>query len=55
MEIYLFDRIGIVRDQYKYIMHNIFSNFLCFTSFFVHLGALSNNVNDNVQNRISDN
>ena len=31
-----------------YTMHNIFSSFLCLTSFF-HLGALSNIFNDNDQ------
>ena len=28
-------------------MHNIFSSFLCFTSYFAHLGAVSNNFNGN--------
>ena len=32
-------------------MHNIFSNLLCFTIYFAHLGASSNNFNDNSQNR----
>ena len=29
-----------------------FSNFLCFIYYFVHLGAVSNNVNGNAWNRI---
>ena len=33
-------------------MHSIFSNFLCFTSYFAHFGAVSNNFNDNGQNNI---
>ena len=38
--------------DYKYTMHYIFDNFLCFTSYFAHLGAVSNNFNDSGQKRI---
>ena len=37
---------------YIYTMHNIFSNFLCFTSTFAQLGAVLNTFNDNDQNSI---
>ena len=33
-------------------VHNIFSNFLCFISYFANHGAISNNFNSNGQNRI---
>ena len=36
----------------NYTMHNIFSNFLCFTSDFAHLGEVSNNFNDSGINNI---
>ena len=36
----------------KHTRHNKFSNFLCFTSYFVHPAAVSNNFNDNGQDNI---
>ena len=42
---------GFSRYSSKYTMHSIFSNVLCFTSFFAHFGAVSNNGNGNDQNR----
>ena len=41
----------VLCDLY-YTMHTIFSNFLCFISYFAHLGAVSNTFNANGQNRI---
>ena len=33
-------------------MHNLFSNFLCFKSYFAHLGAVIKSFNGNGQNSI---
>ena len=41
----------VLCDLY-YTKHNIFSNFLCFISYFAHLGTVSNTFNVNGQNRI---
>ena len=41
-----------VFDEKSCIGRSSLSNFLCFTSFFAHFGAVSNNFNGNDQNRI---
>ena len=39
-------------NRYKYTMHNIFSNFLCFAFLFAHLSSIFNNFNCNDENWI---
>ena len=39
-------------EAWKYTMHNIFSNFLCFASLFAHLSSILNNFNCNDENWI---
>ena len=49
---YINARFALLRTMLNYTMHNIFSNLLCFTSYFAHLVAATNNFNDNSQSTI---